>query len=61
MCCSLFKDALDNVIVEIQQYFHFSNDKMYKLICEFTGGQHNAAAHTLKASEYSYVYVYVCM
>ena len=46
----LFRDTLDNAIVEIQQYFHFSNEKMYKLICEFTGGQHNAAAITLQAN-----------
>ena len=51
MLVNLFRDALDHVIVEIQQYFHFSNEKMYKLICEFTGGQHNAAAITLKASK----------
>ena len=52
--CSLFKDVLDNAIVEIQQNFHISNEKLFKIVCEFTGGQHNVSAITLKSSEYCF-------
>ena len=56
MLVNLFKDVLDHVVVEIQQYFHISNEKLYKLVCDFTGGQHNVTAMALKASKLCCIY-----